>query len=81
MGRVRPVRRRRPGAAVLLGLGVSGLALAIVAGRSGPSSVRATVAVGFWGVAPTITVDEVVGRAYVPARVGSGGGGWGVCRW
>ncbi len=77
MGRVRPVRRRRPGAAVLLGLGVSGLALAIVAGRSGPSSVRATVAVGFWGVAPTITVDEVVGRAYVPARVGSGGRGVG----
>jgi len=77
MEATRMVRRRRPGVAALLALGVIGLALAIVAGRPGPGPVLATVAVGFWGVTPTITVDEVVGRAYVPARVGSGGGGVG----
>jgi len=70
----RMVRRRRPGVAVLLALGVIGLALAIVAGRPGPGPVLTTIAVGSFSGVASISVDEGAGRAYVVADSGGGSG-------
>ncbi len=80
MGTTRMVRRRRPGVAVLLALGVIGLALAIVAGRPGPGPVLTTIAVGSFSGAASISVDEGAGRAYVVAYSGGGSSGRAVVR-
>ncbi len=74
MGATRMVRRRRPGVAVLVALGVIGLALAIVAGRPGPGPVLTTIAVGSFSGAASISVDEGAGRAYVVAYGGGNSG-------
>jgi len=80
MGTTRMVRRQRPGVAVLLALGVIGLALAIVAGRPGPGPVLTTIAVGSFSGAASISVDEGAGRAYVVAYSGGGSSGRAVVR-
>jgi len=80
MEATRMVRRRRPGVAALLALGVIGLALAIVAGRPGPGPVLTTIAVGSFSGAASLSVDEGAGRAYVVADSGGGSAGHAVVR-
>jgi len=80
MEATRMVRRRRPGVAVLLALGVIGLALAIVAGRPGPGPVLTTIAVGSFSGGASLSVDEEAGRAYVVAYSGGGSAGRAVVR-
>jgi len=80
MEATRMVRRRRPGVAALLALGVIGLSLAIVAGRPGPGPVLTTIAVGSFSGAASLSVDEGAGRAYVVADSGGGSAGHAVVR-
>jgi len=70
MGASWMVRRRRPGVAVLSALVVIGMALAIIAGRRGPSPVLATVANGPSAGLPVIGMDEEGRRPGAPRRRG-----------
>jgi len=63
MEATRMVRRRRPGVAALLALGVIGLALAIVAGRPGPGPVLTTRGSAIIGT-------DLYGKLQLPENVG-----------